>query len=1465
MPDSPTAGTPRRIGPYEVLEEIGRGGMGAVYRARDTRLGRIVALKVLLGGSWASPEAVDRFQREAALVARMGKHPHVVQVHDFGREGDFHYFTMDYIEGRSLRGWISERRPLRDVLALGRKVALGLAHAHANGIVHRDLKPENVLVDASGEPQVTDFGLARDVGATVQFSVSGTILGTPAYMAPEQAAGHSSRIGPWTDVHALGVLLYEGITGRTPFGTFDIASTIRRVISDDPPPLRVEVPRDVETILARCLEKDPERRYPGCAEVAEEIGRYLGGEAIQARPATLADRVLRRIRRNPLVSALATVALVAAILTIGVSWKARREVEEADARTREASKRAADEALKYLAEGGADLLDAALAFRAAGDLKGCLERVSRLRTKVDELKSIAPDLAEPWFYEGRIERALGRSGAALDSFERAIRLASRTDASEGSRAVLAPSRYQRGVLRAQAYQVRLEARRLDMLRSAAQSRRDDVFAPPLPEVPDVLASSPELVLLRDAAIRDLRDAEKGLPATEGGAGSAIAAILDRREEEGRAELEAAITAQPRLEEAYVILAGDAASRGEWEAATGWFARAHEADRGCLAHLLGRARIEIDWAYEPDLPKDGWRARLDRAAAAIDEAVRLSADSVEAWTLRTAVESIRVEFLRSNGLDRSSETAAARAAAERVIELDPESTLATTVLACLEHDAGHELAHQGRDPSAELARARTLYQRARDLAPEDPLALCNLASVDRTLIEWLEATGADPREAYERAFGQYEEAMRVSPRYHEAACGLGTAHAEYGGWIEASGRDPLDRYERALAALRRALDLKPDFAPTLASIVDILSRLARRSVRGGVPAREAYAPALDSWRRASGVCPRSREIALLGPRIWSELAETLLDAGEEADAELASAGACVSEAMADGLSSPELLSRHGWVCSLEARRLRVDGRDPYEKAAMARAAMERAVEASPRLAMLWSDLGVVRMIEASWRIEDGEDASGLLSEAASAFEKSMEANAGYASAMVYLGEVRALEADAAAASGRDAMPLRDEAIEWVDRALGIAPGDFEAHEARAGMLGTLGEGRWMRGEDAGEVLEKARAAWDRLIAAAPRRGDLVGARAGVHLALARNARDHGRGCEDEYRKAIEDGLRAAGLSPGLAKGPAMAGWAHLELAYQAGGDGEAATEYTAAIECFEGALKLAPRSVDSLCGAAAALSGLAQCGTQDGKDALERVRRAIGLYDRALEVRPGEANILSDRGLARRALGTLALGLGEDPTPMYEAALADWAEALEIAPGYSHAGGNHAGLLMEMGRVEEAVAACERQAEAHPQEGWALQMLEAARSDARRLVEGPEWSRRAAEGEVAARRGDLVAVRAAYEAAIAALESEISSLPETDRAARRSGEAVTRFASEARLRLACVAAQGSLGRDRPWGTGRSIEPSESARLRDEAFAHLDAAIEAGLLDAASVRDDRDLRPLHGDPRWQAFLSRLPRPK
>ncbi len=323
----------RSFGDYELLGRIARGGMGVIYKARQVCLNRIVAVKMMLPGLLVSDAEASRFQNEAEVIANL-RHPNIVAVHEVGAHDGQRYFSMDYVEGQSLAALVRDHPlPARTAARYVKVIAEAIHYAHQQGILHRDLKPSNVLLDKAGNPRITDFGLAKRLASDSRLTATGTVLGTPSYMPPEQAGGKSRSLGPAGDVYSLGAILYELLTGRPPFQAATPLDTVLLVLNTEPIAPRMLNPklsRDLETICLKCLEKDPRWRYQTAQDLADDLDRYLKREPIKARRISLLNRGWRWCRRNPWPTT-ATAALILAILMTSlwaIGWRRMKAMTE---------------------------------------------------------------------------------------------------------------------------------------------------------------------------------------------------------------------------------------------------------------------------------------------------------------------------------------------------------------------------------------------------------------------------------------------------------------------------------------------------------------------------------------------------------------------------------------------------------------------------------------------------------------------------------------------------------------------------------------------------------------------------------------------------------------------------------------------------------------------------------------------------------------------------------------------------------------------------------------------------------------------------------------------------------------------------------------------------------------------------------------------------------------------------------
>lgn len=422
-----------RLGSYAIRDIVGRGGMGVVFRGHDPRLERDVAIKVILDSHYADPQRLARFEGEATALARL-RHPHVVQVFEVGRHRGRPFLVLEYVEGGNLAEYFAGRAmPLRECASLLHTLAEAVAHVHVQGLVHRDLKPANVLLADGSLPKVVDFGLARRIEER-GMTQTGDLLGTPGYMAPELARGGAKECGPAVDIYALGAILYEGLTGRPPFRGATLLETLQQAQTLEPVPprrLRPGIPPDLDIICLKCLESDPGRRYATAAALAEDLGLFLEGRPIHARPAGRIERLLKAARRRPAVAALigvSGIALVAGV--VGAAFYERRLRAERD--TAEALRvqardnyQAARATLRMMLDrvwdpGRADL-------PGVGDLRREQQRdalafflqAAEQRGNDPEVRQ---DVAQASYVAGRLQQELGQTEEARANYERARNL-----------------------------------------------------------------------------------------------------------------------------------------------------------------------------------------------------------------------------------------------------------------------------------------------------------------------------------------------------------------------------------------------------------------------------------------------------------------------------------------------------------------------------------------------------------------------------------------------------------------------------------------------------------------------------------------------------------------------------------------------------------------------------------------------------------------------------------------------------------------------------------------------------------------------------------------------------------------------------------------------------------------------------------------------------------------------------------
>ncbi len=972
-----TFGPGSRLGRNTIVSELGCGGMGAVYLARDESLGREVALKLIRPGGSDARAALARFEREARTLAAMGRHPNVVQILSFETESNPPYFTMDYVRGGTLAEWLEAApRTPRVIARMILGVARALEHAHSREIVHRDLKPANVLLDEAENPLVTDFGLAREVEPEEGLTLEGQMLGTPGYMAPEQIDDRIGAIGPATDVFALGVVLYQALTGVHPVRRPMLHETIARTLHAEIVPPRRLVPGlapDLETIIMRCLAREPARRYAHGGGVAGDLARWLDGEPITARRPTLSYRVARWSgRRKPLVAALTALA-VAVVGGVGLAAhlvaRGDRQVDDA---TREAAERVeeveqrmqsvAETALYKEAEGS---LQASLARRRSG-LADDLERaVSRVLELAEAALAENPRSTAARFVKGWALRLAGRARDAVVEFDMVV-AASPDD-------LLA--RYQRGLTLFEAFE---EAR------SGTLS--------PCAEDPSAHDGDP----FRRRAIEDFTKVSEWKAPPPGAARIALGYLALFRDDpfEARRRFEEALHDAPESDDG---LPGLCALNHRWlvEHAE----EAIEADSpGRRLESIDRAlsiapRFDLLHAYRASallsiaisLTQEG---RYEESIREFGEAEREAARAIELWPPRSVERSDRAETLSGRAdVEESLELDAefrrrALEDADEAVRLDTRSPRAALVRGLVRAQWAVQLHAMDRDTSAILERAIEDYTEALRLDPRNTLAV--LWRGEAFLLD-AEAT---PRQLGRALadFDAYADLVPDDPTVYRCRAKVRWLAAD--GKVDA-GEDPAEELGAAIEDYDRFLGPEPDDEVVLSERIAVLLLRGLHSVGADRDGGPDFRRSLADLDRLVELDPDSADHRLLRAQSSLSIATAtigrvpvpdtgLLDRALVDADDYESRGGAAAEA--ELLRCRVLVLRGGWRA--------VHDQDPTTDLEAAISAAEAAGEADDAIEA-FAALGEAAYALAEWRSDRGVDEVPAWRRATDAYSKGLD--------------------------------------------------------------------------------------------------------------------------------------------------------------------------------------------------------------------------------------------------------------------------------------------------------------------------------------------------------------------------------------------------------------------------------------------------------------------------------------------
>jgi len=914
------------FGRFRDLELLGFGGMGSVYRAHDATLGRDVALKLLRTDD---PRFAARLLLEARAQARID-HEHVCRIYEAGEHQGRPYIAMQYVAGQTLKQ-VAGELSLEQKLRLMRQVAEGVHAAHRVGLVHRDLKPGNVMVERteSGDwrPYVMDFGLARELD-TPSVTVTGQVLGTPWYMSPEQARGDGGAVDRRSDVYSLGATLYDLLAGRPPFGGDSTVAVLVRLLNDEATPLgelQPQLPADVQTIVMKCLEKDPARRYESARALADDLGRYLDGEPIAARPTGLLYRLSRRARKHKVAVATGAVAAVLLLAVAGLSLRERLLAQRRAALAAELTRLVEDVGWRLRVAHMAPLHD------LEPEQARVRARLDEVRARMRELGELARGPGEYALGRGRLE--LGETRAAAEHLEAAWQAGFRTP----------ETAYALGLALGRVYHEELQL--ADAVGDARlrEARRGEIRA-----------------RYRDRALDFLRrSAGTDVAAPEYVEG--LVAFYERRDADALAGARRALARVPWLYEALLLQGdvhvvrsrerherGDAAGSREAlaqaEAAYGEALEIAHSDPAAREGLCQAAIQRMEWTVYSGSDLEPLYVQ---ALEVCGLALRADAGRAEVHAKLANVHRFQANRMAARGQDPLPVLALAAESARRAIALDPHNRRALGNLGVVSRLRAEYERNHGLDPGPALQQALASLGRVVELWP-DPGAFNDLGNAHVTRALVLSRSGGDPRPDLDAAVARYRQALALAADYGYAHANLGLALTDRARALVARGLEPDVDLAQAVAAHRRAVELLPQLAGTHERLADTLATRAEYLLlRGRDPAAD-LAGAREALRRAREADPRpGPEVRVQAGALALLEARAALAAGRDPRAALDQARAELETAR----RADPRLGAAAWRLAeaelLEARRLRAAGGSARPALERARSAVEAALRLDPR--------------------------------------------------------------------------------------------------------------------------------------------------------------------------------------------------------------------------------------------------------------------------------------------------------------------------------------------------------------------------------------------------------------------------------------------------------------------------------------------------------------------------------------
>jgi eukaryotic-like serine/threonine-protein kinase len=959
---------PKQIGHYQIQAALGFGAMGQVFKGYDPKLKRFAAIKILYA---ETPQVSWRFAQEARFQAKID-HPNVCKVYEVGEVDGKNFIAMQFIAGKTLRD-ASRELKLEEKLRIIKQVAEALHSAHKEGLIHRDIKPSNIMVvkteDGPWKPYILDFGLAREQEENAGLTMSGIVVGTPHYMAPEQARGDSTHLDRRTDVYGLGATLYELLSGRTPYAGRSSTEVLVKVLQEDPVPLRkidASIPIDLETIVMKCMQKEPQHRYQSAKELSEDLQRYLDGDPITARPARLSERLIKKARKNKVAAASIAAALfITLVLVTALIWVQTKSSVQA----------------RYAREFGEEVrsIESMMSSVYSAPIHDIRSELAVARKRLTKIEDRTRE-AGSWAY-GPGHNALGLGYFAMGDYDKAfenLQIAYQSNYREPS------TIYTLGKL----YGIRYQRELAEASYIQNKVLRDEQIAKIEKE-------------LRDPAVTFLKMSKASIDSPAYAEGL-IAFYQKRYSDALKNAIEAYKQAgwsydAKKLEgDLYTSSADELDDKGESAKAAKNLDAAAAANR--IAIELGRSRSEIYLSessrWTDILLRDSEKGKTNQTAFEqalhfADQAIKINPDAPEGYGRKLKVYTSAANYLMYNtGEDPRKMMEHAIQMGEQLQKLSPRSYQAFGETGVAYRLIGeYELRH-GQDSRESLNKSIQLLEKSLQIKPGYPPNLAGLGVAYSLLAEYEQKHGVDPRSTFQKAIKQYLTSEQINPNYTVPFINGGIAYWFIGAYEASHGLDPTTAYRNAIEQYQAAIKANPKNAFALFNQSLASMEAGNFELIAGRDPSKFYAQSLDALKKTAPLMDNSYVPSGFGS-IYYYMANYEFEKGNDPTSLLEQSRSYLQKSIGIDAANYEPYGYLGRDETLAARWAMKSGKSPAAFFQAGRKAFEKSIKLNTEEAGFYQLYADLLRREAEWRQSQKQSASEPIATGLQIIQKALD--------------------------------------------------------------------------------------------------------------------------------------------------------------------------------------------------------------------------------------------------------------------------------------------------------------------------------------------------------------------------------------------------------------------------------------------------------------------------------------------